>query len=267
MNRLAGKTALVTGGAGAIGSATALMMASEGARVVVADIDDERGAIARDKISHSGGEARYFRLDVREEGQWIDVLRTVEDEFGGLDILANIAGVCALAPIGETSYEQWRWQFAVDLDGKFFGCKNALPLLARSGRGSIVNISSSTVMQASPGAIAYAASKAGTLAFSKTLALECARANNGIRVNSIIPGPVESPIWVKMVSGGVLPPAEKVDHAAILENIRKNVSAGSLVHRAGRPEDIAAAVVYLASDEAGYVTGTDLVVDGGVAIV
>jgi NAD(P)-dependent dehydrogenase (short-subunit alcohol dehydrogenase family) len=266
VNRLDDKVALVTGAAGGIGGATAMMMAAEGARVVVTDIDDNGGGVVVEKIEASGGEASYLHLDVRVEAEWAEVIREVDTRFGGLDILANVAGVCALRGIGEMTYEQWRWQFQVDLDGKFFGCRNALPLLARSGRGSIVNISSSTVIHGTPGATAYAASKAGVLAFSKALAAECAQANTGIRVNNVIPGATETPIWVKMFHGGVLPPADEVDYESIASKLREGTSAGNLVNRAGRPDDIAAAIVFLASDEAGYINGADLIVDGGTAI-
>ncbi|MEZ0366638.1 SDR family NAD(P)-dependent oxidoreductase [Mycobacterium sp. pUA109] len=267
MNRLDGKVALVTGGAGGIGGATAVRMAAEGAWVVVTDIDDEGGHLVVEKAKAAGGHADYLHLDVRDEAEWAEVMRQVDSRIGGLDILANVAGVCALAGIGDMSYEQWRWQFQVDLDGKFFGCRNALPLLIRSGRGSIVNISSSSVIHGTAGATAYAASKAGVLAFSKALAVECSQARTGIRVNSVIPGPIETPIWVKMFHGGVLPPPDQVDYESIALELRDEVSAGNLVQRAGRPDDIAAAIVFLASDEAGYINGTELIVDGGTAIV
>ena len=266
MNRLNNKVALVTGAAGGIGGATAMMMAAEGARVVVTDIDDDGGRVVVEKIEAGGGVAKYLHLDVRVEAEWVEGMRQVESRFGGLDILANVAGVCALTEIGDMTYDQWRWQFQVDLDGKFFGCRNALPLLARSGHGSIVNISSSTVIHGTAGATAYAASKAGVLAFSKALAVECAQAHTGIRVNNVIPGPTETPIWVKMFHGGVLPPADQVDYESIVSKMRDGASAANLVKRAGRPEDIAAAIVFLASDEAGYVNGIDLLVDGGTAI-
>ncbi|ORA08350.1 SDR family NAD(P)-dependent oxidoreductase [Mycobacterium arosiense] len=266
MSRLDDKVALVTGAAGGIGGATAMMMAAEGARVVVTDIDDDGGRVVVEKIQARGGVAKYLHLDVRVEAEWLDVMREVESRFGGLDILANVAGVCALTEIGDMTYDQWRWHFQVDLDGKFLGSRSALPLLARSGRGSIVNISSSTVIHGTAGATAYAASKAGVLAFSKALAVECSEAHTGIRVNSIIPGPIETPIWVKMFHGGILPRPDHVDYEAIISKMRDGASAANLVKRAGRPDDIAAAVVFLASDEAGYINGTDLIVDGGRAI-
>lgn len=266
MNRLDGKVAVVTGGAGGIGGATAMMMAAEGARVIVTDIEDDGGHRVVEKVKAAGGQADYLHLDVRVEAEWVEVMRQLGAKFGGLDILANVAGVCALTGIGDMSYDQWRWQFQVDLDGKFFGCRNAMGLLARSGRGSIVNISSSSVIQGTAGATAYAASKAGVLAFSKALAVECSQARTGIRVNSVIPGPIETPIWVKMFHDGMLPPADQVDYESIVAKMRDGASAGSLMKRAGRPADIAAAVVFLASDEAGYINGTDLIVDGGTTI-
>jgi NAD(P)-dependent dehydrogenase (short-subunit alcohol dehydrogenase family) len=266
VNRLQDKVALITGGAGGMGSATAKAMASEGARVVVSDINDDAGQQVCDEIGKAGGGARYLHLDVRREAEWIGVLEEIESRLGGLDILANIAAVCALTPISQTSYESWRWQLDVDLDGKFFGCKHGLRLLAKSGRGSIVNISSSVVYEGSAGAIAYSAAKGGVLAFSKAVAAECARANNGVRVNCIIPGPVETMMWVKMNHGGVLPSPDDLDYDSLLTRYRDGAAASSQVKRAGRPEDIAAAVVYLASDEAGYVHGIDLIVDGGRAI-
>jgi NAD(P)-dependent dehydrogenase (short-subunit alcohol dehydrogenase family) len=265
MNRLSGRVALVTGAAGGIGGATAVMMAAEGARVFVTDIEDGGGEAVRDRIIQAGGEATYAHLDVTVEADWQRVLGQVVETYGGLDILANIAGVCAIAPISQTSYENWRWQIAVDLDGKFFGCKHALPLLAKSGRGAIINIGSTSGLRGTPGLTAYSASKAGVCAFSKALALECGQADNGVRVNTVLPGGIETPIWVKMLSGGVLPSPDVVDHETLLTAVRNGV-LGKMAKRIGRPEDIAAAVVYLASDEASFVNGADLIVDSGISV-
>lgn len=263
MNRLRDKVALLTGGAGAIGAATATMMIQEGARVFVTDIADEAGEEIVAGLTRQGSAAEYLHLDVTDEGNWLSVLDQVQRRAGRLDVLANIAGVCVMSPISQTTSENWKWQLAVDLDGKFFGCKHALPMLAASGRGSIVNISSASGTHGMANLTAYSASKGAVRSFSKALALECGAAKNGIRVNSVVPGAIESPIWVKMVSGGVLPSSEKVDHSAIMNQFRSLSSGENPLGRAGVPDDIASAIVFLASDEASYINGQDLAVNGG----
>jgi NAD(P)-dependent dehydrogenase (short-subunit alcohol dehydrogenase family) len=249
MDRLAGKIALVTGAASGIGLACAAAMARQGARVFLADIDDAAGAA--DAIAG----ASYLSIDVRDEGAWQHAVSAVRDDAGRLDILVNNAGIGIGGPIEALALEDWRRQQAVNLDGAFLGIKHALPLIRASGGGSIVNIASVTGIRGSGTFVSYAASKGGLIALSRAVALQCARARDRVRVNCVAPGIIDTPIFARLegVSGSA------ADAAASAERL---VPLG----HAGTPDDIAQAVVYLASDEARYVTGTELVVDGGLLI-
>ncbi len=260
MGRLNGKIALVTGAGSGIGRGTAIALAAEGAEVVVTDLDEKGGAESCAAIRAEGGRASFRRHDVANEASWLEVLAKSEE----LHVLVNNAGICVASSLAEMSYETWRRQLAVNLDSMFFGTKHAIPIMTRSGGGSIVNVSSVAGLKGIAGLSGYCASKGGVRLFTKAIALECAAAKNNIRVNSIHPGAIETPIWVKMGFDGEMPPPDAVKYSNAMEQARAASVAATPVRHAGVPADIAAGVVFLASDEARFVTGTELVIDGGV---
>jgi NAD(P)-dependent dehydrogenase (short-subunit alcohol dehydrogenase family) len=260
MTRLNGRRALVTGGGSGIGRGSALALAAEGAEVIVADIDEKGGRETAAEIAGAGGTSEFRRLDVTSETSWREALKGLE----ALDILVNNAGICISAPISEMSYEQWRRQLAVNLDSMFFAGQLALPLLAKSGHGSMINVSSVAGLKGVPGLTGYCATKGGVRLFTKALALECAMAKNKVRVNSIHPGAIETPIWVKMGYDGDLPPDDAVKFSNAMEEARAASVRSTPMGEAGQPADIAAGVVFLASDDSRFITGTELVIDGGV---
>jgi NAD(P)-dependent dehydrogenase (short-subunit alcohol dehydrogenase family) len=264
MSRLAGKIALVTGAASGIGRACAESLAAEGARVFVADVDESGAREACAAIAATGGSAQPLALDVTDEAAWAAALARVRAEAGALHVLVNNAGICIAAPLLELSYASWRRQLAVNLDGVFLGTKAALPLMATSGGSSIVNVSSVAGLQGVPGLSGYCATKGGVRLFTKAVALECAQARNGVRVNSVHPGGIETPLWAKMASDGLAPPPGDPSIPGRMDGARAASLATTPLGIVGTPADIAAGVVYLASDDARFVTGTELVIDGGV---
>ncbi|MGH7021973.1 MAG: SDR family NAD(P)-dependent oxidoreductase [Caulobacteraceae bacterium] len=264
MGRLQGKIALVTGAASGIGRAIAIALAREGAGVMATDIDESAADVVARTIRDSGGRASASRLDVTDEDQWSAAVEQAELESGGLQILVNNAALCMLSPVGEMSLADWRRQTSVNLDGVFLGVRAALPLMARSGGGAIVNISSVAGLRGIAGLSGYCATKGAVRLFTKAVALECAQAWTGIRVNSIHPGSIETPIWVKMHHGGTLPDIGASETETIMAETRAAGVAATPTGSAGMPEDIAAGVIYLASDDARFVTGAELVIDGGV---
>ena len=255
MSRLAGKVVLVTGAASGIGAACARLMAQEDACVVLSDIQDELGESQSAEIAAAGGRATYLHLDASEEAGWEDAMLELRTRFGRLDVLVNNAGVGIGGPVEALSLADWRRQQSVNLDGVFLGIKHALPLIRESGGGSIVNVSSVTAMVGSGVFVSYSAAKGGVRALTKAVAKQCAARKDGVRVNSIHPGVIDTPIFARLegVDG------DAADARAIASNL---VPLGE----AGRPEDVAWGVVYLASDEARYVTGSELVIDGGLLI-
>ena len=259
MDRLKGKRALVTGAASGIGRASAIAMAREGAELIVTDIDEPGGCETFAMIAAAGGRVRFHLHDVACEQSWRDVLGSLDV----LHVLVNNAGQCIAAPLAEMSHDVWRRQLAVNLDGVFFGTKLAMPLLAESGAGSIVNVSSVAGLKGIAGLSGYCASKGAVRLFTKAVALECAQSRNGVRVNSVHPGAIETPIWAKMGHGGTRPAGDARYNEAMEAARNASVAATPLGH-AGLAEDIAAGIVFLASDEARFVTGTELVIDGGV---
>jgi NAD(P)-dependent dehydrogenase (short-subunit alcohol dehydrogenase family) len=265
MSQMKGKVALVTGAGSGIGRGTAIALAEAGATVIAADVDEKGGRETCAAIAEAGGKARFQKLDVTREADWEALIASIGREFDRLDVLVNNAGICISKPVLEMSLELWRKQMAVNLDGVFIGTKAALPLMARAGGGSIVNISSVAGIRGIAGLAGYCASKAGVHLFTKAVALECARAKNGVRVNSIHPGAIETPIWLKLGHDGELPPGEHGVNEDRMEQVRANSARVTPVGHAGVPADIAAGVVFLASDAARFVTGTELVIDGGVA--
>lgn len=263
MRRVEGKTALVTGAASGIGRACAQALAAEGASVWVADIDAGGAAETCAMIAAAGGAARPLALDVTAEAQWESAIAVLE-AAGPLHILINNAALCIRAGLLETTLEQWRRQTAVNLDGVFLGCRAAIPPIARAGGGAVVNIASVAGLRGVAGLSGYCATKGGVRMFTRAVALECAAARNGVRVNAVCPGSVETPIWVKMHNDGRMPPAGANDVEAIMEQTRTLSAEITPAGFAGAPEDIAEGVLYLCSDQARFVTGTELVIDGGV---
>ena len=253
MARLAGKVAIVTGATSGLGAASAVRMAEEGAAVLVTGRDEGRGLAVAETITAAGGTARFRPLDVTDEAAWQATVESVVSEHGRLDILFNNAGTTRAEPIAEVTLETWRRIMAVNADGVFLGTRTAISAMRRSGGGSIVNMSSVLGMVGTAHLAAYTASKGAVRYFTKCVALECARDGSGIRVNSIHPAFIATPMMdetaIRMFGDAAAGPRE----------------FGKLhpVGHVGEPNDVANGVVYLASDEAKFVTGTELVIDGG----
>jgi NAD(P)-dependent dehydrogenase (short-subunit alcohol dehydrogenase family) len=247
MARLAGKVALISGGARGQGAVEAKLFAQEGAKVVFGDILDEQGKRVEEEIHAQGGDALYVHLDVTRAQDWQRAVQTAESQYGRLNILVNNAGIAIRGTIEETSEEDWDRLMAINLKGVFLGTKYAIPAMRRAGGGSIINISSGAGIAPAPGtSAAYAATKGGVRLFSKATAVQHAKDN--IRCNSVHPGPIDTP----MVRGPQTDPAR-------LAELTGRVPLGRL----GTSEEIAYGVLYLASDESSYVTGSELVIDGG----
>lgn len=261
VGRVGGKVAIVTGAASGIGLACAKALAEEGASVLLTDIADGESVAA--EIRATGGRAEYRRQDVTSEGEWIEIVAHCEERFGGLNILVANAGVALGGPIVDYPFETWRRQIAVNLDSVFLSAKYSIPAMRRSGSGSIIMISSTAAMQGSVGLSAYCASKGGVRLFSKAVAVECARQGDNIRCNSVHPGIIQTGIWTANVPKN---PEFLFGDAAASDSIDAGKLAQMVVPggKLGYPEDIANGVVYLASDDARYVNGTELVIDGGV---
>lgn len=251
MNRVKGKIALVTGASLGLGHAAALMLAREGARVIVTDKREQEGAATADAIVAAGGEAMFLTHDVASEADWKRVIAATVSRFGGLDILVNNAGVALAGSVEETTLEQWRWLMSINLDGVFLGIKQAVEVMKARG-GSIINISSIEGLIGDPNLAAYNASKGGVRLLTKSVALHCAKAGYNIRVNSVHPGY----IWTPMVEGYVGAHADPGATKAALAALHP-------LGHIGEPDDIAYGILYLASDESKFVTGAELVIDGG----
>ncbi len=267
MSGIDGKTALVTGAGSGIGRACAAALAREGASVIVADIDAAGGEATCKAIGEAGGRARFQPLDVTSEAAWTEAVGEAERREGALHILVNNAGICISVPLLEMTLAAFQRQNAVNVDGVFLGTKACLPLMAKSGGGSVVNLSSVAGMRPVRGLSGYCASKGAVRMFTKVAALECARARNGVRVNSIHPGAIETPIWIKMGAGGDMPDLGANELADRMEATRAASDRATPLGSAGKPEDIAAGVVYLCSAEARFVTGLELVIDGGAQLI
>lgn len=256
MTRLSGKTCLVTGAGRGLGAAIAAAFVDEGAQVWVTDLDGTRAAAVAAEL---GDAARAAALDVREEAAWDAVLGDLLAEAGQLDVLVNNAGITgfeggsAAHDPEHASLADWHAVHATNLDGVFLGCRAAIRAMRPAGRGSIINISSRSGMVGIPAAAAYASSKAAVRNHSKTVALYCAEQGLAIRCNSIHPAAVLTPMWEPMLGDG---PDREARMAAFV--------ADTPLRRFGEPSEVAAIAVLLASDEAAYMTGTELTVDGGL---
>jgi NAD(P)-dependent dehydrogenase (short-subunit alcohol dehydrogenase family) len=257
--RVAGKVALVTGAASGIGRAAALALAAHGAAVACADRDDLGLAETVADVAAAGGSAWGCPLDVTSEPAWERATDQILRERGRLDVAVNCAGVSFAAPVADTALEDWRRVMAVNLEGTFLGTKHAVRAMRRAGRGgSIVNVASVSGVKAQPGASAYCASKAAVIMLSRCAALECRQAGDRIRVNSLSPGGVKTPMWRTMPFFQELMAAEGGEEAAFAAMARAAPHG-----RWAQPEEVALAVLYLASDESDFVTGTNLLFDNG----
>ncbi len=244
--RLENKVALISGGARGMGEVEAKLFAQEGAKVVIGDVLDEDGRRTEAAINEMGGVCVFVHLDVTDEAQWRTAVNEAVSRYGKLDILVNNAGIYRTNTVLETSTTEWEQVMDINAKGVFLGTKSAIPEMKKNGAGSIVNISSVAGLVGNKMSSAYTASKGAVRLFTKSTAIQYAA--DGIRANSVHPGTIETPMT-----------------AALLENpdYRKDRMDRTPIGRLGRPEDVAYGVLYLASDEASFVTGAELVIDGG----
>lgn len=254
-HRLAGKIALVTGAAQGIGKACAELFAKEGAFVFISDVNDDLG----EKTAHEiGSQAHYLHLDVQNENDWDKAIAQIIQEKTHLDILVNNAGITGfqegfgLQDPEHASLDSWRKVHAVNSDGVFLGCQKAIQKM-KHGKGSIINVSSRSGIVGIPGAAAYAASKAAVRNHTKSVALYCCEQGYDIRCNSIHPAAILTPMWEAMLGSGSR-------REEILTQICKDIP----MRKMGTAEDVAYAALFLASDEAKYITGIELTIDGGL---
>ncbi len=256
MNDLEGRVALVTGGAQGIGAATARALAAAGAKVVIADIGD--GTAVADAV-----DGAYVRLDVTDEDSWIAAVAFARKAFGGLDILVNNAGIFWMKPIVDTALEDFRRMQQVNVEGVFLGLKHAIPAIAEraqrwDGGGSIINLSSVAGLVGQAGGLAYNASKGAVRLMTKSAALECARGGLKIRVNSVHPGIIDTP----MMAGAAAAISQRTGEGS--NSTMERFALSHPLGRLGRDIDIANAIKFLASDAAAFMTGSEVVVDGGM---
>ena len=249
MGRLEGKSCLISGGAKGLGAAQARLFAREGARVAVGDILDSEAARLVDEIAGSGADSLFVRLDVTSEAGWESAVDAVMERFGSLDVLVNNAGIYNRALVEETTLDEWERVMEVNTTGVFLGTKHAIPAMRRSGGGSIVNMSSVAGLVGSRTQTVYNASKGAVRLLTKSTAVQYAP--DGIRANSVHPGVIETDMLREVLRN---------------EDERATRIALTPIPRFGTPEDVAHGVLFLASDEASYVTGSELVIDGGLTV-
>ena len=246
--RLEGKVALISGGARGMGAAEAKLFAQEGARVIIGDVLEDQGRRTEAEINEAGGECVFLRLDVTQEAQWKAAVDSAVQRFGKLDILVNNAGVVARGTLEDTTLEEWDRVMDVNAKGVFLGTKAAIPEMRKSGGGSIINISSmSGIVGQDYIQPVYNASKGAVRIFTKAAAIQYAK--EGIRVNSVHPGPVDTDMA-----------GDRLTDARLQREADQRVPLG----RTARPEEVAYGVLFLASDESSFMTGSELVIDGGI---
>ena len=248
MNRVLDKVAIVTGAASGLGKAIAVLMAKEGAKIIATDINEETGKAVAEEIIKAGGECLFVKQDVTSESGWIELVDMTMERFGRLDVLVNCAGVFLGASIAETTLEKWRWVMSINLDGVFLGTKYSAEAMKKSGGGSIINMSSAGGIIGTANSSAYASSKGAVRLFTKAAAVEYSKSyyDYKVRVNSVHPGVIETPMT-----------------APLIDEARDDMLGWLPVGAFGKPDDVAYGVLYLASDESRYLTGSELVIDGG----
>jgi 3(or 17)beta-hydroxysteroid dehydrogenase len=256
MNRLDNKIALVTGAASGIGAQTARLFAEAGAEVVIVDINERDGVTLAQDIAAAGGRARFYTLDVTREDHWHSVIATVAAELGVLNVLVNGAGIECVKLIDDLTLEDWHRVSRINLDGVFLGTKYGIR--AMTGGGSIINISSVAGLIGSAGQSAYNMTKGGVLLFSKSAALECAKLGNGVRINTVHPGVIETPMLT-----ATLPDWTAVGYGTSDQETLKNLLTLHPIGHFGQAIDVARGILFLASDDSSFMTGSEMVIDGG----
>jgi 3(or 17)beta-hydroxysteroid dehydrogenase len=251
MDRVKGKVALITGAASGIGQATASLLAQEGAKVIVSDINVSEGKDTVDEIKNKGGDAIFVKHDVTSEHEWNNIIEKAVGTYGKLDVLVNNAGISPYKSIEDTSLEEWRRVMAVNVEGVFLGTKYAIKAMKKTGGGSIINISSAAGIVGFKNSAHYCASKGAVRTFTKAAALECSKVgyDYNIRINSVHPGVIDTPLKRSL---------DKF-HTSTEVDIENIIPIG----RMGQPIDIAYVVLFLASDDSEYATGAEFVIDGG----
>lgn len=247
MGKLDGKVALITGGASGLGAEDARVLAAEGAKVVITDVQDELGA----KVAASIPGALYLNHDVRSEARWAEVVAETLKAFGRLDILVNNAGLVSFETIEDLPYEKYKLQIDVMLDGTFLGCKAAIPHMSKDGSGSIINMASVAGLKGLSAIPAYSAAKGGIISMTRSVAIHCREQNYKIRVNSLAPGGIATPMTQQAL-------AELPEGSAGLDQTAN--------HGMGQPIDIAKMVLYLACEDGRHITGTNIVIDNGETV-
>ncbi len=246
--RLEGKVALISGGARGMGAAEAKLFAQEGAKVIIGDVLEDEGRRTEAEINEAGGECVFLRLDVTQEAQWTAAVESAVQRFGKLDVLVNNAGVVARGTLEDTTLEEWDRVMDINAKGVFLGTKAAIPAMRSSGGGSIINISSmSGIVGQDYIQPVYNASKGAVRIFTKAAAIQYAK--EGIRVNSVHPGPIDTDMA-----------GSRLADANLQQAAEQRVPLG----RTARPEEVAYGVLFLASDESSFMTGSELVIDGGI---
>ncbi|WFL77694.1 SDR family oxidoreductase [Altererythrobacter arenosus] len=254
MGRMSGKVALVTGGAEGIGATVGRMIVAEGGSVMLCDVQIEKAKALADEL---GENAEAYELDVRNLDRWQEAVDATVHRFGKLTVLCNIAGISEPGNVPEGPLDTWERTIDINLNGPFYGMRAAIPAMERSGEPcAIVNIGSMIALRAASFVAAYSASKAGLLGLTRSVALDCAERGVPIRANMVHPGAIRTPMYNRYKYSGADTP----------ENIETNFAATHPMNRIGEPEEVARAVVWLASDEASFTTGCDITVDGGGSI-
>jgi len=246
MGRVDGKVAIVTGAAQGLGAADARMLAKEGAKVVLTDVNEAQGRATSASIPGS----IFLKHDVRDEDQWKLVVAETMRHFGKLNVLVNNAGLVVFNDVESTPLEEFRFQNAVMCEGTFLGCKTAIPAMVKSGGGSIINMSSVAALRGLSSIIAYSAAKGAILSMTRSIAVHCIEKANGVRCNALVPGAHDTPMTEKALA---MLPADYVG----LDQLKKGQ---------GKPDDLANLVLFLASDESVRITGTYIVIDQGETI-